>query len=864
MVKGLGEDDIGRRVEQLRVDGRGGLFVGIKQRVLAKDRHQFVGLDGGGNLDGLHGFLELVDFALEVLEPGAADGEFGRLDDPFLVLAEDGQAKECVQVLQCLPFMGVRRVLNGLTGQGGGDGQFLEAGERGVDVVMVFRVERDGFFLRVGSTELLGGFEDGHFFQRAVRLDAVESVAPVAADEGDGTAGTAGIGATDTGAEREFLDAAELVGVLLPEATEFHEQLEAFVAFLVLGGAFKQAKVLDFLGLGVNLAVLAERGVECLQLHDRLLLQLDVVVHFGGRVEVVDVDARGECANAVDAPDALHEPGGVPRRVVVHDDIRPVEVDAFGKDFRGEQDVELIGLLDCRYVGVKVGADIGHPFLPCMGINGQDAVIPGFGEPFVKVLCGVLGFGEDDKPVAVVDLAAEQVGFQMFEENVELRVFFDRVPFGAESDELLMVSAQPVHETSLEVGRGADGDGGIGGLAFFDLGDEFGLAVFDEELGDVEVGSDVDRALRKHIEHDLRCVTEPVEGLPESVEAAVEPFHQQRPHDVGELQRDAVGVLILAFLVLFQELDGPVTVVSQGVGIRAGEQEHRAVVQVFQCRGQGVIDGAGFLDLRENNALFDQVLLVLVVFEEVFASTADGNLGNDFGADARVDFFDLPAGLFDFGLALGFTVFQFPLSEEVAQVGDVEGAIAEVLEHRNLVREVAGLVVQRRGADKDDFLSRGRAVRAFHRRLAEALEAVECLGGVVAELVRLVHDDQIEFLRVSDLMDAAVGDDLDVIEAELVFRPFPVVLQCRWDDDQGVGTVAGEAVVKVELLGDEHGDDGLAQPDHVREEEAIVLFQQPVTAVDRVNLVGQPLETVRQVGDSVRIVLDVHAEILGE
>ena len=54
-------------------------------------------------------------------------------------------------------------------------------------------------------------------------------------------------------------------------------------------------------------------------------------------------------------------------------------------------------------------------------------------------------------------------------------------------------------------------NGWVGRLALGDFGNQFLFAAFDEELGDVEIGRDVDRAARKHVAHDIGGITETAE-----------------------------------------------------------------------------------------------------------------------------------------------------------------------------------------------------------------------------------------------------------------------------------------------------------------------------------------------------------------
>ena len=62
-------------------------------------------------------------------------------------------------------------------------------------------------------------------------------------------------------------------------------------------------------------------------------------------------------ADTVDTSDALHEAGGVPWGVVVDDDVGTVQVDAFGKDIGGDDDI--VSLLVDGFVGIEVLSYVG-------------------------------------------------------------------------------------------------------------------------------------------------------------------------------------------------------------------------------------------------------------------------------------------------------------------------------------------------------------------------------------------------------------------------------------------------------------------------------------------------------------------------
>ena len=355
--------------------------------------------------------------------------------------------------------------------------------------------------------------------------------------------------------------------MLLAELAQLHEQGEALVPLLFLGRAVEQPEGVHFLRFGVNLAILAERGMEGLQLHDGLLFQFDVVVHASRGIEVVDVDARGDTTDAVQAANALHEAGGIPGRVVVHDDVGPVQVDALGQDFRGKENVEIVGPFGG--VAVEIGADHGHPLGAGVGTDGQDALVACLGESAQQVTSGLLRFGEDDQFVAlVIDLPVAQLRFEVAEEFVELGVLLHLFPFLAEGIELLPILLQAGDEPRLEISGGANLNGGIRGLALGDFGNEFLLAILEKILGDVQIGCDVDGALGEHLAHDGRGIPEAAEGPLEGVKAAVQALDQHGPHDEGQLGGHAVGVLVFALLLGLEEADGAVAIVGErGLGI---------------------------------------------------------------------------------------------------------------------------------------------------------------------------------------------------------------------------------------------------------------------------------------------------------
>jgi len=118
--------------------------------------------------------LQRVDLALQVLKAGAADSDLGGLYQCALVFVHKRQARKTVQITQGTLFIRPLRGVNGFGLQGFGDDGFLEFFQRGVDVVMMRGMKRDGFFLRVRCAELVGSFQQTDLVQAAVRFDAIK------------------------------------------------------------------------------------------------------------------------------------------------------------------------------------------------------------------------------------------------------------------------------------------------------------------------------------------------------------------------------------------------------------------------------------------------------------------------------------------------------------------------------------------------------------------------------------------------------------------------------------------------------------------------------------------------------------------
>ena len=478
----------------------------------------------------------------------------------------------------------------------------------------------------------------------------------------------------------------------------------------------------------------------------------------------------------------------------------------------------------------------------------------------------VLGLGENDELAGLVEFLVEQVAPEMHEEFVELRVAVDGGPSGNEFVEDGGVAFQALAEAILEIVEAADFDSWVGGLRVEDELEEFVFAVVEDVIGDGEIRGDEDAASVEHLQHGARAFGKASQRFREGEKAAVDALHEHRFHNPRELRGDEVGVLVAELFLRLEESDGAVAVVSQPlVGVR--EQPHGAVVEQFEFGIELVVNRARLLDIGEDDALSVEVFLIEVVLQKVAAGATDGELLDDAGADQLVDFLDAREAGFHVRVAAREVVSLDARGEEVLQIRRaLDGGVFAVLEKEGEVADVLGPVVQRRGGDEDDALFGEGAIGqpAARRRLAEALERVVSPALVVAELVRFIDDHEIEFFRVLDLVDAAVGDDLPVLQLEFPKGAVPSIFERGRDDDECRRDVGGEVVEVEKLLRNQRGDDGFSKADDIGEEEAAVTMQEIEALVDGIDLVREPQETLGEIGDGVRVELDGRAEVFDE
>ena len=311
----------------------------------------------------------------------------------------------------------------------------------------------------------------------------------------------------------------------------------------------------DFLALGQQAGIRPEHLNEGVDFRLGGFLELDGVVALVGREKVVGVNCVKLRVNAIHSPNALDKASGIPRDVVVDDEVRAVQVDAFGEDFRADEDAVFV--LGAKCVGVEVGDDVLADRFEGVARKEQ-----GFAFDFVadfrgKIVGGFLGLGEDDGLAGFEQRSLFQDG----PEGLPLWVAGDFLPLGADGFQ----GFQVVFEVGDEVRREV-----LGG-EFFSLVliqkpfDPILIVGFEQfkNLTDVLL-ADVDLAFVKLRDDALVGVDEASEGGQERGETAFEPFHREDFHELGEvaLALDFVPVAV-ARVVRKRRIAGVFEIVRQ-------------------------------------------------------------------------------------------------------------------------------------------------------------------------------------------------------------------------------------------------------------------------------------------------------------
>ena len=148
------------------------------------------------------------------------------------------------------------------------------------------------------------------------------------------------------------------------------------------------------------------------------------------------------------------------------------------------------------------------------------------------------------------------------------------------------------------------------------------------------------------------------------------------------------------------------------------------------------------------------------------------------------------------------------------------------------------------------------------------MQQVVIACAVVAEVVRLINDDEVVVTRLAvvvgalnDLIQATIADKLAIVvlDLEIAESVFPIALH-RWrEDDKNTGVVA---VCGDKPLGNHGCHHGFAQTHHIGNETATMLHHDIITLHYCVTLVSEVVVIVGQMRNE--IVFDLIAEMVDE
>ena len=133
--------------------------------------------------------------------------------------------------------------------------------------------------------------------------------------------------------------------------------------------------------------------METLKLDQSVLVKLDFLIALLGRIEHVVIDVGSHGADTVHTTDALHQASGVPRRIVVHDDIGAMKVNTFRQYIGSDDDIIFHGI--ARIVGIEILLD-GLSQTGAVGSSHHQYIRTSqfLGQPFLQISQGIYTFGE--------------------------------------------------------------------------------------------------------------------------------------------------------------------------------------------------------------------------------------------------------------------------------------------------------------------------------------------------------------------------------------------------------------------------------------------------------------------------------------
>ena len=175
-----------------------------------------------------------------------------------------------------------------------------------------------------------------------------------------------------------------------------------------------------------NLAILAKKDMEGLQLRMRLANQLYLCITFSTWHEVIDIYKWLLTSDTVYTPYTLHQTCWVPRCIIVQNDIGTVEVYTFSQYLCCNDDIVIV-LPDTFVIGIKVLFNRMFHFVTIGSCNDKCFIALCL-YCSCKRLNGINSFWEDDQLPRSILCRVKQFRLDVFFEGIKLRVLWVLCP----------------------------------------------------------------------------------------------------------------------------------------------------------------------------------------------------------------------------------------------------------------------------------------------------------------------------------------------------------------------------------------------------------------------------------------------------
>ena len=271
--------------------------------------------------------------------------------------------------------------------------------------------------------------------------------------------------------------------------------------------------------------ILAQRVVEGLQLFQNAVFQRQLPLALGSGEEVEHINAFMLSANAVNTAHALHDPCGVPRQVIVDQHVRPVKVDTFCQNVSGNQQIVFV-VVPALVLWIEAVFNLSlRRSRTLAAVINNPAIVERI-QGIIKIFSGFHGFSKyDDLPVL-----HHRIGSQVSLEFHQFGVNLDTLPHRLPSLQLGKVHAQIADE-----GRGKLFRIELPKVAFLYQLKQLLIIAAVQQVVEVFDFAHINSAAFIHLDEAFIGINEPLQRLPEGIEAAFKALDKHALHEASHV-----------------------------------------------------------------------------------------------------------------------------------------------------------------------------------------------------------------------------------------------------------------------------------------------------------------------------------------